>query len=96
MKKTRKRPKQAIEQLRSDKVTRRRAKTFGKPAWRTVHEAFAGNTVFPTDVALLVGCDLPYACRVLQRLVKLGLARKTGGLRTPYRIFTRRQQSTVG
>lgn len=89
--KTRKKKRQVIERVGARAVARRRARTDGQPAWKRAHVAFGGHDVFPTDVALLVGCDLPYACRVLQKMEALGLARKTGGLRTPYRVFRRAQ-----
>lgn len=68
----------------------------GKPAWQKVVAFFGGEEIFPTDVALLTGSDMPYSVRVLQKLERDGWAKKTGGLRTPYLIYKRRQTPKQG
>jgi hypothetical protein len=65
----------------------------GKPGWRKVVEFYSGDDVYPTDVSLLTGSDLPYSVRILQRLVKEGWAQQTRGPRTAYHIFKRQRKA---
>lgn len=91
-KKTKRQSAPAIDR-RPGRTAKARAKLASKPAHAKIVEAFAGTNVYPTDVSMLVGCDLPYAYRLLQRLCATGLARQTGGQRTPYHVYSRRKAS---
>lgn len=54
-----------------------------------VVQHFGGRTVFPLDVSTSLGVDRAAACRLLQRLVQLGQAKRTAQ-RGAYYVYKKR------